>query len=417
MKLKVIVLLFLGMMSGFAQNTKKPTGSKKVITTASKKSVSKTPAQKITPAASSEGIFAEFETSKGKIVVQLEYKKAPITVANFISLAEGKNTFVTDEKLKGKPYYDGLKFHRVIKDFMIQGGDPAGNGSGGSGYSFKDEFVPDMNFDKAGILAMANSGPATNSSQFFITHKDTPWLNQKHTIFGYVTTGQNVVDAIEQNDEIKKVIIVRKGEEAKKFDAVKTFSDYFANKGEDDKKQAAIQAEDRAKQIAIEAEAKKVYDEKYAPVKADKVKYLAGARATANKSTTGLETKILQTGTGKKPTEGSTIYIHYAGYLEDGSLFDSSYEEVNKLYGKFDANRASQNGYQPFPFEAGKKDGLIPGFLEGISNLSFGDKALLFIPSNLGYGERGAGNVIPPNSNIIFEVELFETMPTAEPKK
>ena len=136
-----------------------------------------------------------------------------------------------------------------------------------------------------------------------------------------------------------------------------------------------------------------------------------------NKSTTGLETKILQTGTGKKPTDGSTIYIHYAGYLEDGSLFDSSYEEVNKVYGKFDANRASQNGYQPFPFEAGKKDGLIPGFLEGISNLSFGDKALLFIPSNLGYGERGAGNVIPPNSNIIFEVELFETIPTAEPKK
>ncbi|MFC6876462.1 peptidylprolyl isomerase [Flavobacterium myungsuense] len=417
MKFKVIVLLFLGMMSGFAQNTKKPTGPKKAITTASKKTVSKTPLKKITPTASNEGIFAEFETSKGKIVVQLEYKKTPITVANFITLAEGKNTFVTDEKLKGKPYYDGLKFHRVIKDFMIQGGDPAGNGSGGSGYSFKDEFVPDMNFDKAGILAMANSGPATNSSQFFITHKDTPWLNQKHTIFGYVTTGQNVVDAIEQNDEIKKLIIVRKGEEAKKFDAVKTFSDYFANKGEDDKKQAAIQAEARAKQIAIEAEAKKVYDEKYAPVKADKVKYLAGAKATASKSATGLETKILQTGSGKKPTDGSTIYIHYAGYLEDGSLFDSSYEEVNKVYGKFDANRASQNGYQPFPFEAGKKDGLIPGFLEGISNLSFGDKALLFIPSNLGYGERGAGNVIPPNSNIIFEVELFETIPTAEPKK
>ena len=242
-------------------------------------------------------------------------------------------------------------------------------------------------------------------------------LGRLHTIFGYVTSGQNVVDAIEQNDEIKKLIIVRKGEEAKKFDAVKTFSDYFANKGEDDKKQAAIQAEARAKQVALETEAKKVYDEKYAPVKADKVKYLAGARATASKSTTGLETKMLQTGTGKKPTDGSTIYIHYAGYLEDGSLFDSSYEEVNKLYGKFDANRASQNGYQPFPFEAGKKEGLIPGFLEGISNLSFGDKALLFIPSNLGYGERGAGNVIPPNSNIIFEVELFETMPTAEPKK
>lgn len=416
MKFKVIVLLFLGMMSGFAQNTKKPIGTKKAVTTVPKK-VASSPAKKTTPAVSNEGIFAEFETSKGKIIVQLEYKKTPITVANFISLAEGVNTFVTDEKLKGKPYYDGLKFHRVIKDFMIQGGDPAGNGSGGAGYSFKDEFVPEMNFDKAGILAMANSGPATNSSQFFITHKETPWLNQKHTIFGYVVMGQDVVNAIEQNDLIKKLTIVRKGAEAKKFDAVKTFSDYFANKGEDDKKQAAIQAEARAKQVAIETEAKKVYDEKYAPVKADKVKYLASQRATASKSATGLETKILQTGSGKKPTDESTIYIHYAGYLEDGTLFDSSYPEVNKLYGKYDENRASQNGYQPFPFQAGKKDGLIPGFLEGINGLSFGDKAILFIPSNLGYGERGAGNVIPGNANIIFEVELLETLPAVEVKK
>lgn len=397
MKIKVIVLLFLGMMSGFAQTTKKPS------TTA--------PVKKTSTTTATEGIFAEFETAKGKIVVQLEYKKTPITVANFVSLAEGNNTFVTDAKLKGKPFYDGLKFHRVIKDFMIQGGDPAGNGSGGCGYSFKDEFIPEMKFDKAGILAMANSGPATNSSQFFITHKDTPWLNGKHTIFGYVVTGQDVVNAIAQDDVMTKITIIRKGAEAKKFDAVKVFSDYMANKGEDDKKQAAIQAEERAKQVTLEAEAKKVYDEKYAPVKADKVKYFAGAKATATKSATGLETKITQKGSGKKPVDGSTIYIHYAGYLEDGSLFDSSKEEVVKAYGKFDANRATQNGYQPFPFEAGKKDGLIPGFLEGIGSLSYGDKAILFIPANLGYGERGAGNVIPGNANIIFEVELFESVP------
>lgn len=160
-----------------------------------------------------------------------------------------------------------------------------------------------------------------------------------------------------------------------------------------------------------EAEAKKIYDEKYAPVKVEKVKYFAAARATATKSETGLESKITQTGSGKKPVEGSNIYIHYAGYLEDGSLFDSSIEEVAKAYGKFDQSRADQNGYQPFPFPYGKKDGLIPGFLEGISNLSFGDKAILFIPSKLGYGERGAGNVIPGNANIIFEVELFESLP------
>jgi peptidyl-prolyl cis-trans isomerase A (cyclophilin A) len=405
MKFKVIVLLFLGMMNVYSQKAKKPIVAKKPMATSQIK--------KATPVASSEGIFAEFTTTKGKIVVQLEYQKAPITVANFVSLIEGTNTFVTDAKLKGKPYYDGLKFHRVIKDFMIQGGDPAGNGSGGAGYNFKDEFIPELKFDKGGILAMANSGPATNSSQFFITHKETPWLDGKHTIFGHVTSGMEVVNAIAQDDVMNKVTIVRKGTAAKSFDALKIFTDYYGNKGEDDKKQAAVQAEAKAKQAAIEAEAKKIYDEKYASVKADKVKYLAGVKATATKSATGLETKIIKTGTGVKPADGSTFYIHYAGYLEDGSLFDSSIEDVVKTYGKFDQNRATQNGYSPFPFQAGKKDGLIAGFLEGVNGLSFGDKAVFFIPANLGYGERGAGNVIPPNSNIIFEVELFETLPNA----
>lgn len=403
MKVKVIFLLFLGMMNVYSQKAKKPVVSKKPATATIAKNT----------APSADGLFVEFETAKGKIVVRLEYQKAPITVANFVSLTEGKNTFVTDEKLKGKPYYDGLKFHRVIKDFMIQGGDPAGNGSGGAGYSFKDEIVPEFKFDKAGILAMANSGPATNSSQFFITHKDTPWLDGKHTIFGYVVSGQDVVNAIAQDDVMNKVTIVRKGAAAKAFDGAKVFADYYGNKADDDKKQAAMQAEAKAKQAAADAEMKKVYDEKYAPVKADKVKYLAGVRASATKSTTGLEYKIVKQGTGKKPLDGANIFIHYAGYLEDGSLFDSSYEDVSKAYGKFDENRAKQNGYAPFPFQAGKKDGLIPGFLEGIGNLSFGDKAVLFIPAALGYGERGAGNVIPPNSNIIFEVELFETQPNA----
>jgi peptidyl-prolyl cis-trans isomerase A (cyclophilin A) len=410
MKIKVILLLFLGIMSGYSQKSKKPVASKKPTTTVSAKKATATKATQ----SNSDGMFAEIETAKGKIVIRLEYEKTPITVANFVSLAEGKNTFVTDEKLKGKPYYDGLKFHRVIKDFMIQGGDPAGNGSGGCGYSFKDEIVPEFVFDKAGILAMANSGPATNSSQFFITHKDTPWLNGKHTIFGYLVSGQDVVNAIAQDDLMNKVTIVRKGKQAMAFDAVKVFSDYFGNKGEEDKKLAAAKAEERAKQALKDAEAKKEYNAKYASVMAEKAKYLAGVRESATKSATGLEYKITKPGTGVKAAEGSTLYIHYAGYLEDGSLFDSSYEEVCKTYGKFDENRAKQNGYSPFPFQAGKKDGLIPGFLEGIGNLSFGDKAVLFIPSALGYGERGAGNVIPPNSNIIFEVELFEKVPTNE---
>ena len=403
MKFKVIVLLFLGMLTGYAQNTKKPVAKKKLAVTQTKKA---------TPASASEGIFVEFQTTKGKIVVQLEYKKTPITVANFIALAEGKNTFITDEKLKGKPFYDGLKFHRVIKDFMIQGGDPAGNGSGGTGYSFKDEIVPEFKFDKGGILAMANSGPATNSSQFFITHKETSWLNGKHTIFGYVVSGMDIVNAIAQDDVITKLTIVRKGADAKKFDAPKTFTDYYANKAGDDAKQAAIQAEAKAKQALIDAEAKRIYDEKYGPLKAEKVKYLALQKASATKSATGLETKIIKNGTGKKAADGTTVFFHYAGYLEDGSLFDSSYEEVAKAYGKFDVNRANQKGYNPMPFQAGRKDGLIPGFLEGINSMSFGDKVILFIPASLGYGERGAGAVIPPNANIIFEVELFEALPT-----
>lgn len=384
----------------YSQKTKKVVATKKPVATAQKST-----------AAANEGLFAEFETSKGKIVVQLEYKKTPITVANFVSLIEGTNTIVTDDKLKGKPFYNGLKFHRVIKDFMIQGGDPAGNGSGGAGYSFKDEFVSEMKFDKGGILAMANSGPATNSSQFFITHKDTPWLDGKHTIFGHVVSGMNVVNAIVQDDVMQKVTISRKGAEAKKFDAPKVFADYYANKAGDDAKQAAAQAEARAKQAAIDAEAKKVYDVKYGSVKTAKVAELAVVKATATKSETGLEYKIIKKGAGVKPADGANIYIHYAGYLEDGSLFDSSYEEVNKTYGKFDPNRASQNGYQPFPFQYGKKDGLIPGFIEAVNAMAIGDKLVAFIPSKLAYGERGAGNVIPPNANIIFEIELLEGIP------
>ena len=411
MKFKIVLLFFFGLTIANAQ-TKKKTAKKTTTTAAAKPSVKTT-----TTSNPNEGIFVTFETSKGNIVLELEYVKAPITVANFISLVEGTNTFVTDEKLKGKPFYDGLKFHRVIKDFMIQGGDPAGNGSGGAGYNFKDEFVPELKFDKAGILAMANSGPATNSSQFFITHKDTPWLNGKHTIFGHVISGQDVVNAIAQDDVMKKVTITRKGTAAKSFNAVKIFTDYYGNKAEDDKKQAAIQAEAKKKQAEADAIKKKEYTEKYGAVMSAKVSSLNTLKATATKTPSGLQYVITQKGTGAKPADGTTVYIHYAGYLEDGSLFDSSYQEVAKAYGKFDENRATHNGYDPFPFQYGNKGGLIPGFLEGLNLMSFGDKATLFIPSNLGYGERGAGNVIPPNSNLIFELELIEKGPEKAPAK
>jgi cyclophilin family peptidyl-prolyl cis-trans isomerase len=391
MKIKLLFLVCIGMLSAQGQSTKKLVVAKKQTTTT--KTVVKKPLVV-------EGIFATIFTNKGDITVQLDYQKTPVTVANFIALAEGKNTFVTDEKMKGKPFYDGLKFHRVINDFMIQTGDPTGTGAGGTGYAFKDE-ITDLKFDKGGVLAMANSGPATNASQFFITHKDTPWLNGKHTIFGHVTEGMAIVNSIVQGDVITKVSISRKGASAKYFDAPKVFANYYGNKADDAKKQAAL-----------EEETKRIETEKYAAVVASKKAFFGTAKASATTTASGLTYKIIQKGSGIKPVDGSTFYFHYAGYFEDGNLFDSSYEDVNKSYGKYDENRAAQNGYQAFPFEAGKKDGMIPGFLEGLSLMSYGDKALLFIPSNLAYGERGAGGVIPPNTSLIFELEMFDK-PTA----
>lgn len=343
-----------------------------------------------------DGIYAEIETAKGTILVELEYQKTPITVANYITLAEGNNPFVAEE-YKDKPLYDGLKFHRVIsktngdvEDFMIQGGDPLGNGSGDAGFKFKDE-ITDLKFDKAGLLAMANSGPGTNGSQFFITIKDTPWLDGKHTIFGRVIeNGMKTVNSIIQDDAINSVKIIRKGEAAKKFDAVKIFSDYFKTELENQKKQEAI------------------YAATYKKVVAEKLTFFARNKATATKTSTGLEIAVFQKGSGKKPANGSMVNVKYSGYLENGMLFDTSDPEIAATFGKLDPQRAAQNGYMPLPYEYGSKGGMIPGFEEGLSKLNIGDKALLFIPSNLGYGENGAGNVIPPNANLIFEVELIK---------
>lgn len=340
-----------------------------------------------------DGLYAQIETNKGNIIVQLDYEKAPITVANFVTLAEGKNEFITNENLKNKPFYDGLKFHRVISQFMIQTGDPLGTGSGDAGYKFKDE-ITDMRFDKGGVLAMANSGPATNSSQFFITHLETSWLDGKHTIFGHVVEkGMEVVNKVVQDDFIKTITIIRNGEAAKKFDAIKTFRDYIAVEAENQKNKLAIDA-------AANAKYKAVYDQKAAS--------LTALKAKAIKTASGLQYVITKKMGGKKPANGANVYIQYSGFLENGTLFDSSSEEVAKTFGKFNETKAAQNGYQPLPFQAGQKEGMIPGFIEGLEKLSFGDKAVLFIPSKLGYGEAGAGEVIPPNANIIFEIELLE---------
>jgi cyclophilin family peptidyl-prolyl cis-trans isomerase len=347
-----------------------------------------------------DGLYAEIETNRGSILLALDYKKAPVTVANFITLAEGENQFITNDTLKGKPFYNGLKFHRVIKDFMIQGGDPLGTGSGDTGYKFKDE-ITDLRFDKGGILAMANNGPGTNSSQFFITHLETPWLDGKHTIFGHVVDyNLEVVNKIEQDDFIKSVTIIRNGEEAKKFDAKKTFYDYFK-----------IESESQKQKVAAEAKAKAEYNAKYKAVCDQKVASFTELKSKSTKTATGLQYVITKKSGGKKPAIGSSVYIHYAGFLENGTLFDTSIEDVSQTFGTFDPARAAAKQYIPIPFQAGKKDGLIPGFIEGIEKMAIGDKAILFIPSHLAYGEAGAGDVIPPNTNIIFEIELMETMP------
>ncbi|WP_417941927.1 peptidylprolyl isomerase [Flavobacterium sp. RS13.1] len=372
MKYKFLFLFCLAILNIQAQTTKKPVAKSKAPATKTQAKVN----PKENP---NEGIFATISTTKGDIVLTLEYVKAPVTVANFISLAEGTNPNVKVEKLKGKPFYDGLKFHRVINDFMIQGGDPDGNGTGGPGYSFKDEFVNELIFDKGGILAMANSGPATNGSQFFITHKETPWLNGKHTIFGHVVSGMDNVNKIVQDDIMTKITITRKGAAAKKFDALKVIAD------------------DAKKEEAKKAEAQKVVKEKAA--------YFAAMKAKATTTASGLKYVITQKGNGVKGAEGSTIYFHYAGYFEDGNLFDSSMPNVEKAYGKYNPNRDAQGGYKSFPFTVGKKDGMIPGFIEALDMMTDGDKAIFFLPSNLAYGEKGAGGVIPPNATLIFEIE------------
>ena len=303
-------------------------------------------------------MHAKIETSKGEIVLFLEFKKTPMTVANFVGLAEGN--LVNTAKPVGEPYYDGIKFHRVINDFMIQGGDPTGTGRGDPGYKFPDEIHPDLKHSGAGILSMANGGPGTNGSQFFITHKATPWLDGKHTVFGHVISGQEVVNSIIQNDIIEKVTITRKGEEAESFDAPKVFKE----------KQEEI------------TEKKKLDDQKQAEAF---LKLTEGATTTES----GLKYFILKQGDGEKPQHGQRISVHYSGYLVDGTKFDSSYDK-NK----------------PIEFSLGKGE-MIKGFDEGFALLNVGSKAKFIIPPELGYGKRGRRGFIPPDATLVFEVELL----------
>lgn len=306
-----------------------------------------------------DGIYARFNTPKGEILVKLTHDKTPGTVGNFVGLAEGE--LENSSKKMGEPYYDGLTFHRVIPDFMIQGGCPLGSGTGDPGYKFDDEFHPELRHSGPGVLSMANAGPGTNGSQFFITHKATPWLDDKHTIFGQVTQGQDVVDTIVQGDSISGIEIIRVGEEASGWSAVNAFEE-FKNNREKRLTHERARAEAELEKIAADFE----------------------------KTESGLRFKILTKGSGKKAEKSQMVSVHYEGSLTNGQVFDSSVQRN-----------------QPIDFQLGIGQ-VIPGWDEGISLLRVGDKARFVIPSHLAYGSAGAGGVIPPDATLIFDVELMD---------
>ena len=313
--------------------------------------------------------------------MKLSIKEAPVTVANFVSLSEGDNPRVNQE-FKSKTFYDGLKFHRVIDDFMIQGGDPLGNGTGGPGYKFDDEFS-ELTHKGPGILSMANSGPGTNGSQFFITHKATPWLAGRHTVFGEVVKGQKIVDSIEQNDLIKSIKIIRNGDEAKNFDASKIFGNYFVKK---------------------ELEAKENEERKSNATNKNYLKFTSLVKQST-KTKSGLKYIITSKGDGRAVKVSNKARLNYSVYFKDGTLLETSVEEVANFNGVFSMQRKNSGRYQPILASVGQNDGMIEGFKEGVRLLKEGDKATLFLPYKIAYGENGVQR-IPPMSDLIFEIEI-----------
>ncbi|MBN2617806.1 MAG: peptidylprolyl isomerase [Spirochaetales bacterium] len=309
-----------------------------------------------------DGLYAQIQTDKGNITLELEYEKTPMTVTNFVALAEGT---MTEATRKGK-YYDGLNFHRVIANFMIQGGCPLGTGTGNPGYKFEDEIDPSLKHNRAGTLSMANAGPGTNGSQFFITHGPTPHLDGKHTVFGYVVDGQDVVDSIKQGDKINHIEIIRVGEKAKNFEATQATFNELKNTSA----QRAQEAFKKANQATIE-QIKKDYPE-------------------AKVSESGIYYTVIEEGNGAKPEKGATVSVHYTGKFMDGQVFDSSVSRG-----------------EPIDFPVGMGH-VIAGWDETILDMNVGEERVVVIPPSLAYGERGYPGAIPPNAWLIFEVELVE---------
>jgi len=324
-----------------------------------------------------KGMYAVFYTDKGNIYCQLEYEKTPMTVGNFVALAQGK--FEKDSIEISEPFYNGLKFHRVIADFMIQGGCPLGNGTGDPGYKFPDEINEELKHSGPGILSMANSGPNTNGSQFFITHKATPWLDGKHTVFGRVVYGQNIVDSIKKDDRIEKVKIIRKGRSAKKWKAMLNFNANIAV-------YERVAQEKAAEYAKIDAMSNEDYSSyMHREIQKD--------FPNAQISKSGLVFLIENNGKGIRPEEGSPVSLHYTGTLrQDGSQFDSSRDRNQPLQFNYKVNK------------------MIPGFEEGISMIGSGGIIKVFIPYFQAYGKKGRGP-IPPYADLVFDIELLDVQP------
>jgi cyclophilin family peptidyl-prolyl cis-trans isomerase len=313
-----------------------------------------------------DGLYAKIVTSKGDITLKLEFEKTPLTVTNFVGLAEGTKNFNDSKGRTSGRYYDGLTFHRVINDFMIQGGCPLGSGTGGPGYEFPDEFDPSLKHDRPGTLSMANAGPGTNGSQFFITHVPTPWLDNKHTVFGHVVSGQDVVNSIRKGDTIKSIEIIRVGDKAEAFKADQESFDKLL--GELDKNKAAKEIESREKDMAT----------------------IKNKWPNTTTTASGLMYEVVKKGSGDgKPRPGETVSAHYTGMFLDGRKFDSSVDRGEPIR---------------FPVGRGR---VIKGWDEALLDMTKGEKRILIIPPDLAYGSRGVGP-IPPNSTLVFEVELLD---------
>ncbi|PKL22515.1 MAG: peptidylprolyl isomerase [Spirochaetae bacterium HGW-Spirochaetae-4] len=308
-----------------------------------------------------DGLYAKITTNRGDIVVSLSYDKTPMTVSNFVGLAEG----VLNLKSPGTPYYDGLKFHRVINDFMIQTGCPQGTGTGGPGYTFPDEIVDGLKHTGPGVLSMANAGSGTNGSQFFITHVPTPWLDGKHSVFGQVVEGLDIVNSIAQGDVMKKVKILRVGNDAEAFVVSK---ESFANE--------VVKAQD-------------LENSRLSKIQEVLERELQNRWPDAIKTPSGLRYVVTQEGKGTKtPKNGANVTVHYTGTLLDGKMFDSSVRRG-----------------EPAQFAVGQ---VIEGWNEALVTMKKGEKRTLVIPPELGYGQQGYPGVIPPNSYLVFDVELLD---------